>query len=345
MILRVVLVVVGVAAVVVVLDAAIRTFVLPRASPVRLTRWVARLVTIAFQSIARPQHDYERRDRVMALYGPIVLLTLQAVWLVVALVAFAGIFVGIGDLPFGLAIRYSGSALLTLGFATAPSPSLVAITFIEAAIGLTLIAMLISYIPTIYGAFSRREIAVTQMSVRAGSPPTPRELLIRAHRAGYLHKLDDLFAQWELWFVELEETHTSLVILNFFRSPNPERSWVNAAGAVLDAAALRYAVVDTPFTPQAGICIRSGFLALRAIGGYFQVPFDPDPSPTDAISVRREEFDELCSELADAGVPLKTDRDAAWRDFAGWRVNYDTVLVGLGRVTMAPPAPWITDRS
>jgi hypothetical protein len=344
-VLRSGLVVVGVVIVVWVLDAAVRTFVLPRAAPVRLTRWIARINTKVFGLVARPAHSYERRDKVMALYGPITLLTLPAAWLAMILGAFTLIYYAVDDVPIGTAIRYSGSALFTLGFMTSQETDAVAVVFVEAAIGLALLALLISYLPTIYAAFSKREVAVTRLSVRAGTPPTPGELLERAQRAGFAHRLDDLFEEWELWFVELEETHTSLVILNFFRSPNPDRSWVTAAGAILDAASIRMAAVDEPFSPSGGLCIRAGFTSLRAIGSYFGIGFDPDPSPDDPISVDRAEFDEVLDRLAAAGVPLKPDRDQAWRDFSGWRVNYDHVLIALAGMTMAPYAPWVSDRT
>jgi hypothetical protein len=84
---------------------------------------------------------------------------------------------------------------------------------------------------------------------------------------------------------------------------------------------------------------------LRAIGSYFGIGFDPDPSPDDPISVDRAEFDEVLDRLAAAGVPLKPDRDQAWRDFSGWRVNYDHVLIALAGMTMAPYAPWVSDRT
>jgi hypothetical protein len=312
---------------------------------VRLTRWIARINTKVFGLVARPAHSYERRDKVMALYGPITLLTLPAAWLAMILGAFTLIYYAVDDVPIGTAIRYSGSALFTLGFMTSQETDAVAVVFVEAAIGLALLALLISYLPTIYAAFSKREVAVTRLSVRAGTPPTPGELLERAQRAGFAHRLDDLFEEWELWFVELEETHTSLVILNFFRSPNPDRSWVTAAGAILDAASIRMAAVDEPFSPSGGLCIRAGFTSLRAIGSYFGIGFDPDPSPDDPISVDRAEFDEVLDRLAAAGVPLKPDRDQAWRDFSGWRVNYDHVLIALAGMTMAPYAPWVSDRT
>ena len=74
-----------------------------------------------------------------------------------------------------------------------------------------MVAVLIAYLPTIYGAFSRREVMVTQLSVRAGTPPTPWRLLELAHRAGYLNELDPVWNEWMQWFCEVSETHTSLV--------------------------------------------------------------------------------------------------------------------------------------
>ena len=90
--------------------------------------------------------------------------------------------------------------------------------------------------------------------------------------------------------------------------------------------------------------LRTGFFTLRRIADFFGLPYDPDPRPDDPISVSRGEFDLLCLELEAAGVPLKPDRDQAWRDFSGWRVNYDVVLVLLCELVMAPPAVWSSDR-
>jgi hypothetical protein len=95
---------------------------------------------------------------------------------------------------------------------------------------------------------------------------------------------------------------------------------------------------------KAEFCIRSGYLCLRGIADFFQIPYDPDPDPDDPISIRRDEWETVLTHLEEAGVPLKIDREQAWRDFAGWRVNYDTVLVALASLTEAPPALWSSDR-
>lgn len=342
---EILLVVVGVVAVFVVLDAALRTFVLPRGAPVLFTHLVFRSVRQTLMLFARPGRSYEARDRVMALYAPLALLTFPAVALVVVFGAFACFFEATEVNGWHDALLTSGSSLFTLGFERPTGLGSAFIAFTEAAIGLALLAVLIAYLPTIYGSFSRRETMVTQLSVRAGTPPTAWRALELAHRAGYLNNLDPVWNEWMQWFSELSETHTSLGALAFFRSPNPQRSWITAAGTLLDAAALRLSVLNIPFTPEPGLCIRSGFLALREIADFFGFDHDPDPAPDDPISVAREEFMEIYERLAGEGLPVRPDRERAWRDFAGWRVNYDRVLLALCSLVMAPYAPWSSDRS
>jgi hypothetical protein len=214
---------------------------------------------------------------------------------------------------------------------------------------MTMVALLISYLPTMYGAFSRREVSVSLLysrASRANSPPSALTMLIRIHRIGSLDVFHSMWESWEVWFNEIAETHTSLAALPFFRSPRPERSWVIAAGIVLDAASLVAACADQPRDPQAELCIRAGFMALRDICDYFRIPYNPNPASDDPISVTRAEFDYAYDELEAVGFPLKADRDQAWRDFTGWRVNYDTAVLSLASLTMAPPGvPWLSDRS
>ena len=189
----------------------------------------------------------------------------------------------------------SGSSLFTLGFVRPVDLPTTALAFVEAAIGLGLVALLIAYLPSIYNAFSRRELEVAALAARAGTPPSAIDLLIRQHRIGRLDELDELWWRGREWFAELEETHTSTTALVFFRSPQPDRSWVTAAGVVLDAAALVNSTIDMPWSPQAALCVRAGYIALRAIADFFNMPYDPDPAPTDPISIAREEFDDACA--------------------------------------------------
>lgn len=235
--------------------------------------------------------------------------------------------------------------MLTLGvFFRRDLPS-AGIEFAQATLGLILVAMLISYLPTIYAAFSRRETLVAMLESRAGLPPSPFEALTRFQTIGALDQLDDdIFSRWEQWFAQVEESTLSFPGLAFFRSPHIERSWITAAGTVLDLAAIRMAIVDQPDTARAALCLRQGFLALRRISNYFGIENPQDPKPDGSISVTRREFDLMLVELQAAGIPLKADEERAWMDFVGWRVNYDASLVGLCAMIHAPPAKWSSDR-
>ena len=325
--------------------SAIRTFVLPRSAPVKLSRFVFVISRFCFGLWTRRANTYEDRDRIMALYAPITLLILPAVWLTLVHIGYIAMFWATGVDSWRTAFEVSGSSLLTLGFAKVASLAATTLSFSEAALGLILVALLISYLPTMYGAFSRRELAVTMLEVRAGSPPSAIELFARYQRLNRLDLLNQLWVTWEIWFADIEETHTSLAALTFFRSPQPDHSWVTAAGAILDSAALAASTLDIPRDPQADLCIRAGYLALRRIADTFRITYSSASSLDDPISISREEFDDAYERLARASVPLKPDRDQAWRDFRGWRVNYDKVLLGLAALTMAPYAPWSSDRS
>ena len=325
--------------------SGIRIFVLPRPARVLIFRLVFVGVRRLFDIRARRTETYKARDQVMALYAPIALFCIPVVLMGLVLLGFMGIYWALSPLSWVESFKLSGSSLLTLGSFINDDPLLMVFEFAEALLGMILVALLIAYLPTIYGAFTRRETQVQLLEVRAGTPPSPWELIARSYRTGELNDLREFWHDWHVWFAEVEETHTSLAALAFFRSPRPELSWVTAAGVVLDAASLMLSTIDIEREPRAAFCVRSGYLALRQIAAFFEVAYDSDPDPDDPISIAREEFDAVYAELKAAGVLVVADRDQAWRDFRGWRVNYDTVLLALATLTMAPYAPWSSDRS
>lgn len=345
MLVRVVVATLGFLVIVATLSSAIRTVILPRGVQSSITRTVFLAVRVPFRWVANDRRSYRDRDRVMALYAPVALVVLPLAWLALEVVGFTLLLQGVGDLSFSEAYHLSGSSITTLGFAPADGFLLRTLVFGEAAVGLFLVALLISYLPTLYSSFSRREVMVATLATRAGSPPTARKLMIRHHAIGWLDDLASFWLSWEHWFAELEESHTSYPMLAFFRSPIPDRSWITAAGAVLDAASFYVSTLRHEDSGPAAVCIRSGYLALRHIADFFGIPHDSDPSPDDPISVTRAEFDEMLEACELAGISIDVDADQAWADFAGWRVNYDTVLIGLADLTMAPYAPWSSDRS
>ncbi|GAA3228845.1 hypothetical protein ACFO1B_54280 [Dactylosporangium siamense] len=326
--------------------SATHTLVVPRGTAVLLTRWVIAASRALFDLRLRWTRGYADRDRVLAMFAPVTLLALPLVWLSVILAGFAAVYWALGVRPWQNALLDSGSSLLTLGFHQPGGVVTGGLQLIEATLGLGLLALLISFLPSLYTSYSRREILVTALESEAGTPPSATELLERLLQVKGLSLLDAYWHEWTRWFNELEETHSSNPLLVFFRSPSPDRHWVTAAGAVLDSASLVASTFasDDPQPSHAGLCVRAGSLALRRVGDYFHMPYDPDPRPTDPIAVTRAEFDDACRRLAAAGAKLRDDRDQAWRDFAGWRVCYERVLLQFASLTTAPSAPWSADR-
>jgi len=326
--------------------SAISTFVLPRAARSQLNRVVFGVLRRVFEIPLHFAKSFEQRDAIMAYYAPLGLLLLVPSWYILVTVGYACLYWALGVPGWQMDFRMSGSSLLTLGLASSDDLLVNILIFSEATLGLTLVALLIAYLPTMYSAFSRREQAVNLLEVRAGNPPTAIQMILRFHRIHGLERLNDYWAGWETWFADVEESHTVLPALVFFRSPRPQNSWVVAAGTVLDAAALTLSVVNIPTSADAQLSIRAGFLALRRIADYFDISYPCEPHyPENPISIRREEFDEAVEILRNAGVPLKPDLEQAWLSFAGWRVNYDTVLLAMCSLLMAPSAPWTSDRA
>ncbi|MEO7667306.1 MAG: hypothetical protein ABIU97_09790 [Dehalococcoidia bacterium] len=338
--LRVLAFVTGVSISFITIRSAIRTFILPRGA----RDAVVRLVFVAFRRflrvVAPDTAPFARRDQVLAFYAPVGLVATAVFWLMSVWVGFGLLFWVTGADSIWAGLRESGSSLLTLGFVAPSSGFQALLVFTEATIGLGLVALLVGYLPTLYSAFSRRELAVNLLEVRADSPPSAVAMLSRFHRIGVWHELNSEWRSWERWFADLEETHTSIAALAFYRSPQSDHSWIVAAGTVLDAASLQRSLIDVPRDPQADLAIRAGYVALRRIADYFQIPYDADPKPTDPTAISRVMFEQAADELATAGLELREDRDAAFRDFNGWRVNYDLPLLALSRMVDAPLARW-----
>ncbi len=322
------------------------TFVLPRAARSQLNRIVFGILRRLFDFLTHFAKTYRQKDAIMAYYAPLALLLLLPTWYLLILLGYAAIYWAVGVESLFAAVRLSGSSMLTLGFELSKTPLVTLIVFTEAVIGLMLVGLLIAYLPTMYSAFQRREQVVNMLEVRAGSPPSALEMLLRYNRIHGLDQLADYWKTWEAWFADIEESHTTLPALIFFRSPRAENSWVTAAGAILDCASITLSALDIPYQPSAALNIRAGFLALRRIANYFDIPNPQDPRyPNTPICVEREEFEKVLDQLAEAGLPVKADRAQAWQDFAGWRVNYDRSLILLCGLVMAPQASWSSDRA
>lgn len=330
----VVTIVAGAAIVFWTLLSAIRTVVLPHGRTSNLTRGMFLVVRRVLNVHRRLPKMSNRRHEVMSLYAPLTLVCLPLVWLTGALIGFTMIFWGIGTHPWRAAFKLSGSSMLTLGFSDVDDLPRLVVSFFAAALAISILALLlVTYLPTMYQAYSSREKALTGLETFAGLPPDPVELIIRYSRIGALDYIDEIWRSWREWFFEARDTHTALPAVVLFRSTAAEREWVPSVAALLDAAALWNAVCTTVEQPEASLCLRAGSIALNDIAETFRVGFVTDPSPDDPISVDRSQFDAMYARLDDAGLVAVENPDAAWRAWAGWRVNFDTAVVSLTALT------------
>ncbi|MBO0358233.1 hypothetical protein J0X19_09790 [Hymenobacter sp. BT186] len=322
--------------------AAIRSFVLPRNESVLLNNVVFTSIRFVFEQITRFGRTYAQRDRIMALYAPVGLVALPIVWLAVISLGFTAIYWALHEGSWLESYQLSGSSLLTLGTHKTRGPIITIFTFAEATMGLLLLTLLISYLPTMYQAFSRRELVVARLELRSSPSHSATDLVVWLNRAGSSQDNNTQWQDWEEWFVEIEETHTSLPILSFFRSPQPGRSWVTAAGIILDAAALLISTVAQPRNPNVEICFKAGCVAMNRVTRFFherahvepaKQPEDKDPPIEDP---RRQDFMSACEQLQAAGLQLQPDLEQAWKTYHSLRGRYTEALDFLARLTMSP---------
>jgi len=332
---------VGIVLVLAVLRSVVTTLIVPRREKSALTRGVFTCVRVVFLGLARPARTYEGKDRILGLMGPVALLALWIAWL-------GGMVLGLGlilnlltDLSLWRSLQEAGSSFFTLGFASTARPGPIAVDVVAGALGMMLVAILIAYLPTLYGAFNRRETPVTMLESRAGAPAWGPEILYRYHLVDLRDALPDLFTQWEAWSAEVAETHTTYSILIYLRSPRARNHWVVSILAVLDAAAM-YLALDpgAPGKARARLCLRQGFTMLRDVADEMGVHYQADPDPDADIDVTVEMFSAACRRLDDVGFRMGRSPADAYPDFRGWRSNYEALAYELADRLVAPPGPW-----
>ncbi len=328
---------------VVVLTAAnvVFTMVLPR-RPFgidRLTLVLNRNVLRTFRWLSRFAPTYEAKDAILAPAGPVALVVQLLVWAAGLTVGF-GLMVTGDHHSLGDGLLQSLASVFTVGAAHPGGVPEPAIDVAAGAIWVVVVALQIAYLPTLYGAFSRRESLVALLESRAGLPAWGPEVLIRHQLVGIIDTLPDLYASWEEWSADVAESHTTYPVMLLFRSPEPWYSWVLGLVAVLDAAAIHLAVAPSSASSQARLCLRMGFTALDRIAATLGWAVDPDPNPEGPIDLTFAQFAEALSLLAEAGFPVERSAEESWPDFRGWRVNYEAVAYRLADALTAPPAPW-----
>lgn len=348
LVVHVVAIIAGVFMLLWVLASAVRTVVIPRPERVLLTKITFDVARRLTQFVSRKTMNPKRREQWLAMFGPAALLFLPVLWSVGSILAYTLIFWGMKAGTVLEAFELSGSSLTTMGFVPAPNAAARLVAVTEGLLGLGIIALMISFIPSMYSTFSRREVAVGRFTVRAGEPPSPAEFILRLDAIGQLEHVGQEWREWEDWFVELGETHTSFPALIYFRSIRPSRSWLTAAEASLDTAAIVASTGLVSNGGQADTMIRAGYLSLRAIADFFELEPELDasaPEGTDDISISRDQFDAILDTIHRGGCAIVCDRAEAWTAFRGWRINYDRAIAGLSTLVGDIDSHWYASQA
>ncbi len=333
--------VVGLAIVVLTITGILFVLVLPR-QPFgieRLTLLVNRTVRLFFVVLSRLVSSYEKKDAILAPTAPVALLGQILFWAASLIVGF-GIMLVPTTHSLGLGLLQALTALFTVGAIHAGGVQNVGIDIWAGATWVIVVALQIAYLPTLYGAFSRRESLVAMLESRAGAPAWGPELLARHQLVGILDTLPDLYKDWELWSADVAESHSTYPILLLFRSPEPWLSWTLGLLAVLDSAALQLALSPSAAPSQARLCLRMGFTLTNRIATLLGWEVNFDPQPDAPIQLTYEEFADAVAMLERVGFPLERTAEQAWPDFHGWRVNYEESMYHLTDRLIAPPAKW-----
>lgn len=341
---RVVGFIVGLVVVLGTLASVFTTLVVPRSSSARLLRSVSRGLARVVSPVLRRCRTYEGRDRLLAVVAPFGMVLLFVIWVLLLVLGFGLMEWWSTETTLVSALAISGSSIFTLGIATNPVGSSKALEIVASGMGLLVVALEIAYLPTIYGAFSARETEVTLLASRAGVPAWGPEILSRAQRFGTTEDLASLYSTWERWAAAVSESHTSYPSLVWLRSPTPKRSWLIGLTAMLDAAALHNSFCPTTSPIQARIFLQMGTNCLRSLADALRIPYDPDPLPTTPIRLSYEEFLVGVDALIGTGFPVERSVEEAWRNFAGWRINYEGLADRLAALILPPPAPWLSNR-
>lgn len=338
----------GVAIFLIVLWDAFEAIILPRrvTRNFRLARVFYKLTWRSWKLLTRLIPARKRRETLLSFYGPLSLLVLVGVWAIGLVLAFglmqfgAGSAVNItgGQPGFATDIYLSGTTFFTLGLGdVVPRTGLARVLVVtEAGFGFGFLAAVIGYLPFIYGSFSKREVNISLLDARAGTPPTAGELLRRHAYPGGSDALRLLFKDWELWAAELMESHLSYPVLAFFRSQHDNQSWIAALTAILDSCALVKAGIQDSCQRQAELTFAIARHAAVDLSQVFKTP--PRGLPSNRLPA--DDLARMRAILTKHGWKLLESQDAD-RKLADLRNMYEPYLFALAEYLSLSLPPWM----
>jgi hypothetical protein len=342
---------------------AFQTVILPRrpTGRLRITRVFYILTWTPWVALTERLRNRTLREQIYSVFGPLSLLILLGLWALLLVIAFGLIYFGLGT-PFhdglnpanaaldrlGTALYVSGTTLFTLGLGDVVPTSRLGrgIVALEAGTGLAFVALVIGYVPILYQAFSRREVSVALLDVRAGSPPTAAELLRRHSFEGGAQALILLLAEWERWSAEILETHVSYPLLCYYRSQHDNQSWLTALVAILDTCALLITTIEGTPVRQAQLTFATARHALVDLGHVFHIERWEAKAKLAPDRLPREVFYRLCGELyqpmSEMQIQLCGDPESMKR-LAAIRKLYEPHALGLAFYLKMPLPLWVAE--
>ncbi len=328
---------------------AFETVVLPRRvrrTHLRISSWFYRFTWAPFAKLVSHIDSQTRRETFLGYFGPLSMIALLGLWACGLIFGFTLVQSGSGGhvagpniaINFRALLYHSGETFFTLGYGDITPASNFArfLAVTEAGLGFAFLGVVIGYLPTIYTAFSRREIEISLLDARAGSPPSAAELLSRAVNSLDQGTLDHLFESWERWAAEVLESHLSYPVLSFYRSQHSNQSWLGALTVILDAASLVITGIDDMKSEQAR---RTFKMARHALVDLAQVVnADYDPNTPDRLTAA--DLANIRTQLGEKGLKLRAGPEADQK-LNELRALYEPYAQGIAKNLFIPLPPWI----
>jgi hypothetical protein len=336
----------SIALILVILGDAFEVIILPRgvSRKFRLARIFYRGTWVPWSSIGAHM-SMRRREAFLSFYGPVSLVLLLMVWATGLIVGFAclhlslgtPIKVGAGDKSFLTYFYFSGSTFFTLGITDALAQGWAGkiLTILEAGLGLGFLAIVVGYLPVLYQAFSRRELNISLLDARAGSPSTAAELLIRHFDGDVFVELSTFLHDWERWAAEVLESHLSYPVLAYYRSQHSNQSWLSALTTILDVSSLVMTGVEGAPAHQAKLTFA---IARHAVVDLAQV-FNTTPHDPHYDRLPPAEFARLKDNLEAHGIALRTGKDFHGQ-LSAFRNMYEPYVHALSEYLLMPLPGW-----